>query len=73
MGRGRHAGVVRDFQSTPTVQQKPGTTGGADRVRTASWEWEKVRAVTRQIWDRKGDGGEEREEERGEKGGGDGG
>lgn len=36
MVRGRHAGVVRDFQSTPTVQQKPGTTGGADSVRTAS-------------------------------------
>lgn len=37
MVRGRHAGVVRDFQSTPTVQQKPGTTGGADSVRTASF------------------------------------
>lgn len=36
MVRGRHAGVVSDFQSTPTVQQKPGTTGGADSVRTAS-------------------------------------
>ena len=30
--------MVRDFQSTPTVQQKPGTTGGADSVRTASCE-----------------------------------
>lgn len=36
MVRGRQAGVVRDFQSTPTVQQKPGTMGGADSVRTAS-------------------------------------
>ena len=46
MVRGRHAGVVRDFQSTPTVQQKPGTTGGADSVRTASHNGEKVYVVT---------------------------
>lgn len=33
MVSGRHAGVVRDFQSTPTVQQKLGTVGGADSSR----------------------------------------
>lgn len=35
MVRGRQAGVVRDFQSTPTVQQKLGTVGGADSSRTS--------------------------------------
>lgn len=33
--RGRQAGVVRDFQSTPTVQQKLGTVGGADSSRAS--------------------------------------
>lgn len=61
MVRGRHAGVVRDFQSTPTVQQKPGTTGGADSVRTASRkQWGKVRVVTkagvRRVWEVEGSG-----------------
>ena len=35
MVRGRQAGVVRDFQSTPTVQQKLGTVGGADSSRAS--------------------------------------
>lgn len=52
MVRGRHAGVVRDFQSTPTVQQKPGTTGGADSVRTASCNREERYVWSPgQVWD----------------------
>lgn len=35
MVRGRQAGVVKDFQSTPTVQQKLGTVGGADSSRAS--------------------------------------
>lgn len=35
MVRGRQAGVVRDFQSTPTVQQKLGTVRGADSSRAS--------------------------------------
>lgn len=59
MVRGRHAGVVRDFQSTPTVQQKPGTTGGADSVRTASCKHGgKVRVVATASVDSRGPGEE---------------